>query len=113
MAEKIAGIELSLVMFQSINYRTLLFATIITGVLAIITYFGAFAYTEGETGIFIDVLRVLFNILTFPLLNLLVSLKFVSGLSLAITLVVNSLIYGLLLERLQWLQANRHKWMPR
>ena len=73
-----------------------------TGIFCVICYFASFAHADGEGGILINFLYLLFYVLAFPSLYILTGLNIISETSLIIGLVVNSILYGLLIERIQY-----------
>lgn len=96
-------------MLKFINYRTLITCTLIVGLFTVVCYFGSFAHADGGEGFVIHILFILFYVFAFPFLYILGALKIISGLSLLIGLIANSIFYGLLIERIKYFFTTRKR----
>lgn len=89
-------------MFASINYKRIVIITLLTGLIQFVSYFGAFAHSDGGTGFIINLLYILFYILALPFYLTLLKLNITDSSILLGGLILDCLFYGFLIERILW-----------
>ncbi len=83
--------------------------TIIAGLVTVLSYFGIYAYSDGARGIIVTLFQYLYYIFAFPSFYILFMLGAVSQSALIFGMVVNSLFYGLLAERIVFITRSLRK----
>jgi len=89
-------------MFQSINYKTIVIATLLVGIFSAISCLGAWAHADGGNQLFVKLLYYSFYVCAFPFWYIFIGLNFINLSSAIIALTLNSIFYAFIIERLIW-----------
>lgn len=96
-------------MFKFLDYWTIITWTLIVGFCTLVSYFGAVVHGDGAEGFVISFLWILFYVFAFPFFYISIVLNIINEISLITALLANSILYGLLIERLKYYFKMRKK----
>ena len=89
-------------MFQSVNYKTIVIATLLVGLFSALSCLGAWAHVEGGSQIIIKLLYYFCYIFAFPFLYIFYGLNIVNLSSGILAMTLDSIFYAFIIERLIW-----------
>jgi len=87
-------------MFKSINYKIVVVATVVIGLLTAVCYFGSYARADGANEFVFKLLARLFYVFSFPFLYTFIGLQITNLLSLILGITLDSMFYAFVIERL-------------
>lgn len=87
-------------MFQSINYKTIIKATLLVGLFTVISFFATSLHSDGANQLLIKILYYPFWVMAFPFFYIFIWLNLTNLFSLILALTLDSLLYAFIIERL-------------
>ena len=81
--------------------------TIIVVLFSTVCFFGSFAHSDGGEGFIVNSLAKLFYVFAFPFLYIFYLLNIINGVSYIEALILDSLFYGLLIERIIFISKTK------